>query len=322
MLCVIQSRKDDRKRLLNKIINSQHIWMDSTMTDPQKIALLLNNDPDYISLNANPVTEFDFSKSTSSYKIMKIYLMWVDLSLLGIVNKNLHGEWINHLQAEYKDKVGDIEDMMDGVTLHTCLLWIPSLLVFYIHSACSPAKIMINTDDTTKRRVCNIWEGISASDRQSLPKLQYHLITLPDTWLEYSISENQFASNSLIVSTKYLLEMDCFKNWPIPEQHSAQHYSMFDPNTPFCLSTYTCRKCFRSVLFHCSTFRCHCKQYLPTDIHVLNKKQIELDGVYLLDLDDKDHEIGFYVDVMQNNGMFTNLHSTIRISRTHDIDFL
>src|SRR5687768_4135742 len=102
----------------------------------------------------------------------------------------------------------------------------------------------------------------------------------------------------------------------------ADHYSMIHPSTPLCTSSVKNRKSFHSLLFFPPTFRRHCKQYLPGDIQTLMKKQVIKENILVIDLDLEDSKHIFNVDVMQSDGTFSSLHTTIKIARCLETEYL
>lgn len=76
------------------------------------------------------------------------------------------------------------------------------------------------------------------------------------------------------------------------------------------------------IYFFSTTFKQHCKQYLQGDIQTLTQEQIVKENVLVIDLDSDGTPCVINVDVMQSDGRFNILHSTIKISRCLDHNYL
>ena len=209
---------------------------------------------------------------------------------------------------------------MDNATLSTCLLWLPALTVCYLPFAKSAVSISTIIDNSGKRGMFYIWDSLSVSQREEISALQYNLIPLPDTWLEYMYGTNVFREGGLMTTINNILEIHV--NQPVCDNvnfmrdFTARHFSMIHPDTPLCLpSAYRDKHYYCSLLHFSPTFKCHCKQYIYGDIQHLEMDQITNEKVYLVDLESVNSPVMFDVDVMQCDGYFTNLHTTIKITR-------
>ena len=81
----------------------------------------------YGNMGASLVTNQQFSELSSDQNNPRVYLMWVDILLQGLMNKNLHSDWIIQLGDQYRMLVGDTRDMMNGINMSTCMVWVPSV---------------------------------------------------------------------------------------------------------------------------------------------------------------------------------------------------
>lgn len=156
--------------------------------------------------------------------------------------------------------------------------------------------------------------------------MQYNILPLPDSWLSYNISSNKFMDNSLIKNIGYIVEIKHQKSSYVANiynnQHLGLHFSMVHPSTPFCPSSDITRAAFRSMLFFSSTFKRHCKQYIPGDIQTMSEEQIRTDNILVIDMNTETSACVINVDVMQANGSFNKLHSTIKITKLLDEKYL
>ena len=200
-------------------------------------------------------------------------MLWVDISLKILFSKNLHVKWMDKLKQCFEDKVGGKFKVTDDLSISTCVLWVPSVSMFCMPLACSPAKQELIMEVGKKR----VWNSIGNSDRESLSALQYNILPLPDLWFEYSYQKNEFTPGSLIRKIHRILEVNLLSDqqsvMKFDSVCEAEHYSMRDKSTPFCMSNYTDRPSFWRILFCQSTFRCHAKQLLKGDVYPMTEKK-------------------------------------------------
>lgn len=128
------------------------------------------------------------------------------------------------------------------------------------------AKSHVNTNANTNENAngpCDtrkqIWNSIQDMSRSDILSLQYNLIPLPDTWLDYSIKSNQFTNSNLIKKIGYILEIQCETRSLLKTMfaniHLGEHYSMIHPSTPFCLNNCVDWTAFHSYLFLFNNFQ-------------------------------------------------------------------
>ena len=156
--------------------------------------------------------------------------------------------------------------------------------------------------------------------------LQYNILPLPNSWLDYNLSLNHFGPNSIIHHIQSVMEITHQTNTALLQQYQHQyksyHHNMIDPNTPFCCSSQIERHLFRSLLFNSSTSKQRCKQYLQGDIQRLSSVQIQSDNIYVVNMDSDHVSKLLIVDIMQADGTFNNLHSILKLSKYTDKDYL
>lgn len=315
MLCVLMSRKNDRENLLAIINKQSEVWDNQTILDPMKILNIFCHPTNNTQLRVKAIDHDVFDNMSASVKLDGIFLLWVDVSLQVLMEKNLHMDWIEQLKHRYLELVGATFDCMNDATIATCILWIPSVTVFYLPFSRQAAKVTNENYEESRKR---IWKSISNSSWEDISLLQYNIIPLPDNWLDYNCITNKFLNHSLIKNISGMVEIQYLKKVlkNVNEQKCVgQHYSMVHPSTPFCPNSDIKQSAFRSSLFFLASFRWHCKQYLSGDIQIMLPEQIVKDNILVIDLDLDDSAWMINVDVMQANGKFDNLHSTLKINR-------
>src|SRR5687767_5758152 len=127
MLCVLMTHMDDRESFLSMINQEKGLWEESTASTHDKIVKFVNDNSNKTHLMAYKVDQEEFDTISSMSKMNQVYLLWVDISLQSLFEKNLHNEWIIQLQERYQSLVGNECDFSNDVLIQTCILWMPSI---------------------------------------------------------------------------------------------------------------------------------------------------------------------------------------------------
>ena len=143
--------------MISTINRQKELFDDLTIPKVDQMVNLIQEESNNIQMTAKKIEILDFDYLSSNYKMNKIFLLWVDISLQFLMEKNLHVDWIIHLKDQYKELVGIDCDGMDDVLISTCIVWIPSVTVFYLPFSRYPAKIANDEEDSRKR----IWKSIA-----------------------------------------------------------------------------------------------------------------------------------------------------------------
>jgi len=193
---------------------------------------ILNDTSSNVKLFANLINYQQFVNLSASSKLNKIFLIWGDISLPILISKNIHKDWVSQLEERYKQQVGTELGDTDQAIITTIILWIPSVSIFYLPFTRQPATGSTVSGDTKKR----IWNTIEDDVRENLSALQYNVVPLPDSWLNYNYALNKFVDKSLLLNIDLVVEIQMktelfHANHP-KYHYMAQHLSMIDPKTP------------------------------------------------------------------------------------------